>query len=242
MATPATRARYPCGMSGLIDTTEMFLKAILEIREVQLPPRRSALASRLGQSIPSVSQTVDRMMREGLLTLDEQRIVHFTERGAAMAEAVMRKHRVVEAFLHNVLELPWQECHEEACRWEHVVSDDAERRMLDKLGDVTTDPYGNPIPGLAVLGRPAAVAIDGRVRLPHLAATGDDAASAEILCIGEPVQAHPEQLRAFLELGLMPGARVTVRAIPGGVELTAADRSHLVPKELAEFVCVRALA
>lgn len=241
MATLVAGARYPCAMSGLIDTTEMFLKAILEIREVQLPPRRSALASRLGQSIPSVSQTVDRMMREDLLTLDEQRIVHFTERGATMAEAVMRKHRVVEAFLHNVLELPWQECHEEACRWEHVVSDDAERRMLDKLGDVTTDPYGNPIPGLVALGRTAVAAAEGRVRLPHLAASSVDATSAEILCIGEPVQAHPEQLQAFLDLGLLPGARVMLRAVPGGIELTAASGSHLVPKELAEFVCVRAL-
>ena len=229
-------------MSGLIDTTEMFLKAVLEIREVQLQPRRSALASRLGQSIPSVSQTVDRMMREDLLTLDDQRIVHFTERGASMAEAVMRKHRVVEAFLHNVLELPWVECHEEACRWEHVVSDDAECRMLDKLGDVTTDPYGNPIPGLAALGRDAAPAIDGRTRLPHLAASSDQALAAELLCIGEPVQAQPEQLQAFLELGLMPGATMKVRTVPAGVELVAAGGTHLVPKELAEFVCVRPVA
>ena len=228
-------------MSGLIDTTEMFLKAVLEIREVQLQPRRSALASRLGQSIPSVSQTVDRMMREDLLTLDDQRIVHFTVRGAAMAEAVMRKHRVVEAFLHNVLELPWQECHEEACRWEHVVSDDAERRMLEKLGDVTTDPYGNPIPGLGALGRGEVAVSPGRTRLPQLAAAVDGEAATQLLCIGEPVQAHPAQLQAFLELGLLPGAQMSVRAVTGGVELTAAGRTHLVPKDLAEFVCVRAL-
>lgn len=228
-------------MSGLIDTTEMFLKAVLEIREVQLQPRRSALAARLGQSIPSVSQTVERMMREDLLTLDEHRIVHFTERGAAMAVAVMRKHRVVEAFLHNVLELPWQECHEEACRWEHVVSDDAERRMLEKLGDVTTDPYGNPIPGLAALGRREATVSAGRTRLPQLAGSVEGEATTQLLCIGEPVQAQPEQLQAFLELGLMPGAAVSVRLVGGGVELTAGNRSHLVPKDLAEFVCVRSL-
>lgn len=226
-------------MSGLIDTTEMFLKAILEMREVGLAPRRSSLATRLGQSIPSVSQTVDRLVREGLVMLDAQRIVHFTEHGAALAEAVMRKHRVVEAFLFGVLDLPWTECHEEACRWEHVVSDDAERRMFEKLGDVTSDPYGNPIPGLAALGSAAAAADPTKASLPHLLDGETAAVRAELVAIGEPIQADLEQLQAFEALGLRPGAAISVHAVGGGYVIEAAGTTLRVAKEYADFISVR---
>ena len=104
-------------MSDLIDTTEMFLKAIYELNEVGAPAMRARLAERLDQAVPTVSQTIARMEREGLVSLDEDRHVVLTALGALRATSVLRKHRMAERLLHDVLNLEWAKCHDEACRW-----------------------------------------------------------------------------------------------------------------------------
>jgi DtxR family Mn-dependent transcriptional regulator len=136
----------------LIDTTEMYLRSVLELEEEGAVPLRARIAERLGQSVPTVSQKVARMERDGLLTFDGDRRIQLTPAGRAAATRVMRKHRLAECLLSGILGLDWQLVHDEACRWEHVMSEAVELRVLDILGHPTESPYGNPIPGLAELG------------------------------------------------------------------------------------------
>ena len=140
------------GVSDLIDTTEMYLRTVFELEEEGIVPLRARIAERLGQSGPTVSQTVARMERDGLLTVEGDRHLELSEHGRALATRVMRKHRLAECLLVQVIGLEWELVHEEACRWEHVMSETVERRLLEVLGHPTVSPYGNPIPGLDELG------------------------------------------------------------------------------------------
>ncbi|MHB1490665.1 MAG: metal-dependent transcriptional regulator, partial [Cellulomonas sp.] len=115
-------------MSDLIDTTEMYLRTIFEIAEEGITPLRARIAERLGHSGPTVSQTVARMERDGLVVVSGDRHLELTEDGRVKAMRVMRKHRLAERLLTDVIGLEWELVHEEACRWEHVMSDRVERR------------------------------------------------------------------------------------------------------------------
>src|SRR3984885_15603467 len=130
----------------------MYLRSVLELEEEGMTPLRARIAERLGQSVPTVSQTVARMQRDGLLTVTGDRRIQLTPHGREVATRVMRKHRLAECLLADVLGLDWHLVHDEACRWEHVMSEAVERRLIDMLGHPTESPYGNPIPGLAELG------------------------------------------------------------------------------------------
>src|SRR5690349_502247 len=146
-------------VSDLIDTTEMYLRTILELEEEGVAPLRARIAERLHQSGPTVSQTVARMERDGLLNVVESdRHLQLTELGRSHAVAVMRKHRLAELLLVNVLGMPYEAAHEEACRWEHVMSDAVEKRVYELLHRATRSPYGNPIPGLEALDTEAPTA------------------------------------------------------------------------------------
>src|SRR3954454_4182724 len=127
----------------------MYLRTILELEEEGVVPLRARIAERLRQSGPTVSQTVARMERDGLLTVEGDRQLHLTDLGRSHAVAVMRKHRLAELLLVKVIGMPYEEAHEEACRWEHVMSEAVERRVYDLLDRPTRSPYGNLIPGLA---------------------------------------------------------------------------------------------
>ena len=109
---------------GLIDTTEMYLRTVFELEEEGIIPLRARIAERLSQSGPTVSQTVARMERDGLLRVEGDRHLELTETGRDLATRVMRKHRLAECLLVNVIGLPWEDVHIEACRWEHVMSED----------------------------------------------------------------------------------------------------------------------
>src|SRR5688500_470540 len=139
-------------MNDLIDTTEMYLRTIYDLEEEGVVPLRARIAERLEQSGPTVSQTVSRMERDGLLHVAGDRHLELTEKGRYLAVSVMRKHRLAERLLVDVIGLPWEEVHAEACRWEHVMSEDVERRLVQVLNNPTTSPFGNPIPGLSELG------------------------------------------------------------------------------------------
>lgn len=144
-------------MKDLVDTTEMYLRTIYDLEEEGVVPLRARIAERLEQSGPTVSQTVARMERDGLLQVAGDRHLELTEKGRNLAVSVMRKHRLAERLLVDIIGLDWDQVHAEACRWEHVMSEDVERRLVEVLNNPTTSPYGNPIPGLAELGldRPA---------------------------------------------------------------------------------------
>src|ERR1700689_5779119 len=139
---------------GLIDTTEMYLRTIFELEEEGIVPLRARIAERLSQSGPTVSQTVARMERDGLLTVEGDRQLALTDSGRTLAMRVMRKHRLAECLLVGVIGLPWEEVHIEACRWEHVISDNGERRLAELLEYPVRCPHGNVIPGLDELGIP----------------------------------------------------------------------------------------
>src|SRR5881628_2620670 len=118
------RGRRP--VSDLIDTTEMYLRTIYELEEEGIVPLRARIAERLGQSGPTVSQTVARMERDGLLSVSGDRHLELTDLGREKATRVMRKHRLAERLLLDVIGLEWEFVHDEACRWEHVMSDRVE--------------------------------------------------------------------------------------------------------------------
>src|SRR6476620_6855720 len=109
-----------CGVTDLIDTTEMYLRTIYELVEEGIVPLRARIAERLPQSGPTVSQTVARM--------------ELTAEGTRLAVRVMRKHRLAERLLTDVVGLEWEHVHAEACRWEHVMSETVERRLVELLG------------------------------------------------------------------------------------------------------------
>ncbi|MDR1633925.1 MAG: metal-dependent transcriptional regulator [Bifidobacteriaceae bacterium] len=228
-------------MSDLIDTTEMYLRTIYELEEEGLNPLRARIAERIGHSGPTVSQTVARMERDGLLVVEEDRHLRLTDRGRARATRVMRKHRLAERLLTDVIGLSWPQVHDEACRWEHVMSEDVERRLLEILDHPAHSPYGNPIPGLAELGddQPVADFMAGVVRLPQ--ALADQAEGPfRVVRLGENLQTKIDLMAELDDAGVHPGAVVQARPEGGGIAVGDAAKSvHLEP-ETARHIFVAA--
>ena len=189
-------------MGNLIDTTEMYLKTIYEMEEDGIPPLRARIVERLGQSGPTVSQTVARMERDKLVFVGEDRIIQLSNEGRSRAIEVIRKHRLVECLLVGPLKLPWAEAHEEACRWEHVLSKKVEERLADVMGDPAVDPYGNPIPG----HKP--VAERHEVAASELELDGNK--EVQITRFGEPLQAEPGVLGQLQQFSIRVGTTVTI--------------------------------
>src|SRR5699024_10829269 len=172
----------------------MYLRAIDE-REVEgIVPLRARIAERLGQSGPTVSQTVARMERDGLLVLSGDRHLELTESGRERATAVMRKHRLAERLLLDVIGLDWQDVHVEACRWEHVMSEQVEQRLIELRGQPRISPYGNPIPGLDELGMAPEPAIETHADLIGADQAGQRGGRFEVRRIIEVVQNRPEAM------------------------------------------------
>ena len=207
-------------MTDLIDTTEMYLKAILELEEDGVTPMRARIAERLDHSGPTVSQTVARMERDGLLRVGDDRQLEFTEAGRLTAVEVMRKHRLAERLLLEVIGLDWHLVHDEACRWEHVMSEAVERKIALLLTDVTHSPFGMPVPGLELLGLTTA---NPRSCKPISSVGSGD---YELIRIGEPVQVDQEFLLQLAELGLVPGAKVVVTVEKTGWLLSATAKTE----------------
>ncbi|WP_432995127.1 metal-dependent transcriptional regulator [Dactylosporangium sp. CA-233914] len=215
----------------------MYLKTILELEEEGVVPKRARIAERLHQSGPTVSQTVARMERDGLLIVEGDRHLALTDQGRENAVAVMRKHRLAELLLVNVIGLPYEEAHEEACRWEHVMSDAVEQRVYELLGRPTRSPYGNPIPGLDSLQGAAPDEVPDPER--NLAFPG--LAGAVIVSrICESVQTDADVLRQLHTAGIDPGATVTVAQERDGVSIDREGERIRLPREVASRVFVAA--
>jgi DtxR family Mn-dependent transcriptional regulator len=180
-------------VSDLIDTTEMYLRTIFELEEEGIVPLRARIAERLGHSGPTVSQTVARMERDELLSVSGDRHLELTAGGRTKAMRVMRKHRLAERLLLDVIGLEWEFVHDEACRWEHVMSERVERKLLAMLVDPRESPYGNPIPGLEELGGPAADGVGFRDGLMPLPDAVPDPAALEALMAGVVPGGSPGQ-------------------------------------------------
>ena len=207
----------------LIDTTEMYLRTILELEEEGQVPLRARIAERLDHAGPTVSQTVARMERLGLVNVSADRHLQLTEDGRREAIGVMRKHRLAERLLADVIGLEWEFVHEEACRWEHVMSEQVERKIIGLISSPDVSPYGNPIPGLAELGHKSNEAFrDGVIAITELVGEAEGK-QYKLARIGEPLQEFSEQLADMREAGLIPGATVTLDFGPSEITVKAVE-------------------
>ena len=226
-------------MTDLIDTTEMYLRTILELEEEQIVPLRARISERLGHSGPTVSQTVGRMERDGLVVVAEDRTLELTDEGRQKAIDVMRKHRLAERLLSDVIGLDWAFVHEEACRWEHVMSEQVERRLVELLNHPTESPYGNPIPGLDQLGdHESAVFAKGVVGLVRLMHESEQPVRGTVRRLAEPAQVDPELLTQLKDAGVVPGAAGEFRFNEGYVlaQIDGVEQSLELPVEIASHI------
>lgn len=227
-------------MADLVDTTEMYLRTILDLEEEHIVALRARISERLGHSGPTVSQTIGRMERDGLVVVEGDRHLELTEEGRRKAIHVMRKHRLAERLLADVIGLDWAFVHDEACRWEHVMSERVELRLLDMLGHPKESPYGNPIPGLEELGdEPAPAFMDGVVNVVDRLAESTTQVSVVIRRLGEPIQVDPELLQQLRAAGILPGADAAISANGTFVRLATAGNAGIeLPHELAVHIFV----
>ena len=229
---------------GLIDTTEMYLRTVFELEEEGIVPLRARIAERLAQSGPTVSQTVARMERDGLLHVAGDRQLALTNAGRTLATRVMRKHRLAECLLVSVIQMPWEEVHIEACRWEHVISEEVERRLYELLGHPERCPHGNLIPGLDEL-----VAEAGAAPATHDSTMVDvtrgsnEAVRVTVTRITEQLQSDLDLMLKLKRAGIQPGREVLLGPVEGGVRVrredgtTAAEPADL-PADVASHVFV----
>lgn len=226
-------------MKDLVDTTEMYLRTIYELEEEDITPLRARIAERLEQSGPTVSQTVARMERDGLVVVANDRSLQMTPNGRALATAVMRKHRLAERLLTDIIGLDIQKVHEEACRWEHVMSDEVERRLVEVLPEHEHSPFGNPIPGLDALGvtqdKPAEVG----VRAYDAASTAPR--TVRVVQINEILQVDHEQFAALIDADITVGSEVELQSREGHVVLSKDGKEVELLDDLCHAVRIEEL-
>lgn len=227
-------------VSDLIDTTEMYLRTIYELEEEGIIPLRARIAERLHQSGPTVSQTVARMERDRLLTVEGDRHLELTPKGRQLATRVMRKHRLAERLLTDVIGLEIEFVHEEACRWEHVMSEQVERRIFDLLNRPTESPYGNPIPGLAELGEHEddAEFLEGVQPLTRAVRGASEPVRVVVRRISEPLQTDTEVMSVLRRVGVLPGNDVLASIGHDGVVVARQGETAEIDTDAAVHIFV----
>ncbi|HYU58604.1 MAG TPA: metal-dependent transcriptional regulator [Actinomycetota bacterium] len=212
-------------------TASDYLEALYEMIEEDIPAQQARLAEWMGVSRASVSEAVKRLVRDGLLT-SEDRTLAFTRRGLSASESLVRRHRLAERFLIEVIGLRWHLAHEEATRWGHVVSDQVEERLVEILGDPATCPHGNPIPGSS-----------HPVDHSDLRPLNDFGPGARVRLerLTEDLELELEVMRFFEESGLMPGADIAVESVApdGTMTLSVAGHGSALGAHLADNLWVR---
>jgi DtxR family Mn-dependent transcriptional regulator len=212
----------------------MYLRTVFELEEEGIVPLRARIAERLSQSGPTVSQTVARMERDGLLHVAGDRQLALSETGRVLATRVMRKHRLAECLLVNVIKLPWEEVHIEACRWEHVISESVELRLFELLGHPARCPHGNLIPGLDELvagqaGSQGPAAPRGDEPMTDVVRAADETVRATVTRITEHVQSDLVLMLKLKRAGIQPGREVLLGAVEGGVRVCGGNSAGEVP-------------
>jgi len=225
-------------VTDLIDTTEMYLRTIYELREDGVVPMRARIAEHLGHAGPTVSQTIARMERDGLVTVDAtDRHLELTDHGELIAVRVMRKHRLAERLLTDVIGLELPFVHEEACRWEHVMSERVEKRVIELIDGPLVSPYGNPVPGLDELGITPRGG-EKRDEVPLAEEISDTTVRAVVTRIGETPQAEAQFLDDLTQCGVLPGKTLTARRGDEGIEITAEHGSMTITEDDARHLFV----
>jgi DtxR family Mn-dependent transcriptional regulator len=188
---------------GFHPPLEEYLATIHDLMEEGTPVIQARIAERLGRSAPSVSEMLDRLEAGGYLARSGRRF-QLTAEGAAIAERVVRKHRLAERLLVDVIGLEWHKVHVEAARWEHVISDDVEAKLVTLLGNPSSCPHGNPIPG----GPRADVSPQQTLPLADVAPTS----TIRLERISETVEFDRTSLELLDRHRFTPGASAFVRA------------------------------
>jgi DtxR family Mn-dependent transcriptional regulator len=216
---------------GFHPPLEEYLEAIHELEEEGTQVIQARLAERVRHSAPAVSEMIRRLKAEGYLTV-EDRAVRLTPQGRQRAESVVRKHRLAERLLTDIIGLPWHKAHLEACRWEHVISDEVEDRLVALLGNPQTCPHGNPIPGAGSPARP----VGKLVALSSL--HGGEHVRLER--VTEQVEIDLDALAYLSEAGFIPGsdARVTARGPDGTLTIDVGDNTIALGPALADQLFV----
>lgn len=216
--------------AGHHPAVDQYLETILELEELGIVPMRARLVERLGVSAPAVSETVKRLEREGYLVLDSERVMHLTDSGRAYGTSMLRRHRLAELLLVDVLKVPWSQVHEEACRLEHAISPILEEHLVALLGDPGTCPHGNPIPGSANAVDPGPLQ-----PLSSVAASG----ACVVRRIDENLQTQLEHMRELEAGRLFPGQQVRVEGTRDGLlRLDVDGMDVVVPGAVAAEVYV----
>ena len=182
---------------------ESFCETIYNMAMEGDPVIGARLAEKFRVAPPTVTETLKRMVRDGLVEMDSRRQVTLTDRGVELAEAVLRRHRLTERFLVDMLGMQWHEVHEEACRLEHHISGAVEQRVVSALHKPTTCPHGNPIPGYVPNAR-GYLADNQAVRL----LTVQPGTDVRLLLVSEVVEDEEELISYLHDRGLMPGTQV----------------------------------
>lgn len=214
-------------MANLHDATEEYLETILEIEEEGIPPIRARLVERLGLSAAAVSEQVNRLVEQGYAELLDDRTLRLTDSGRELAVSIVRRHRLAERLLVDVIGLEWEKVHKEADRWEHAISAEVEAKLVELLGDPATCPHGNLIPGSS--HRPERT---GATALSTFAP-----GPGTVTRISEKLELDDDALTYVAGAALVPGATVSVlRREADVVVLQSAAGEQRVPNDLAELL------
>jgi DtxR family Mn-dependent transcriptional regulator len=211
------------------DATEAYLETILEIEEEGVTPIRARIVERLGLSAAAVSEQVNRLVEQGYAELLGDRTLRLTARGRDLATSIVRRHRLAERLLVDVIGLEWEKVHREADRWEHAISADVEAKLVELLGDPATCPHGNPIPGSShrvdVRGNvPLAQAAPGPVRVAR---------------ISEKLELDDRALSLLASAGLIPGSQASVLGRSrDGTRVRDGNGERTVPDDVARLTFV----
>ena len=211
------------------DTTEEYLESILAIEEEGVVPMRARLVERLGLSAAAVSETIGRLSDHGFVELHGDRSLHLTDKGRNLATTVVRRHRLAERLLVDVIGLEWEKVHREADRWEHAISADVEEKLVELLGDPATCPHGNPIPGSKHQANGAPTVPLAKSAPGHVV----------VRRVNERLEIDDEGIRLLAAAHLMPGSEATVvNVIDGSVTLDTETGKHTLPKRVADNLYV----
>jgi DtxR family Mn-dependent transcriptional regulator len=219
-------------VAELHDATEEYLETILAIEEDGVVPLRARLVERLGLSAAAVSETVSRLSENGYVELHNDRSLHLTDKGRSLATTVVRRHRLAERLLTDVIGLEWEKVHREASRWEHAISADVEEKLVQLLGDPATCPHGNPIPGSKHTPPKKQLVIS-------LANANPGAVT--VARISEKLELSDDGLKLVADAQLMPGCSATiVDRTAKGIQVKTTTGEHVVPNSVAEQLYVSA--
>ena len=212
-------------MAGATVAEDEYLQTLFWLHEAGLPITGANVARAMQLSAPTVHEMVGRLERDGFITRAADKAISFTKEGLEQAEAVVRRHRLIERFLTDVLKIPWDDVHEEAERLEHAMSPVLEARMLAAIGDAKTCPHGHPIePGTRIEGVPL----------------GDTEEGAKVTVLRFENEAE-DLLHLFKREGLEPGRKGVVATVDGEhITVDFDGQTATLTRSVAETVSVLA--